>query len=163
MVVGGVEADLKAALLRHVVDVAVAGDAAERAVAERDWYRAALTGRTLADRIEALVEGTAGLMERAADLFEVVLQAQATEPELAEAFQAGRADTRELLRRFVRGARADGLLAEVTDPAWEEETVALAGQAETCLLLRRATGWAPEQYGAWLRHTLVQVLEAPPR
>ncbi|WP_346045113.1 helix-turn-helix domain-containing protein [Actinomadura chokoriensis] len=153
----------KAALLRHVVDVAVAGDTAERAVAERDWYRAALTGRTLADRIEALAEGTAGLMERAADLFEVVLQAQATEPELAEAFQAGRADTRGLLRRFVESARTDGLLAETTDPAWQEETVALAGQAETYLLLRRTTGWAPEQYGAWLRRTLTHVLAAPLR
>ncbi|NEA26924.1 hypothetical protein [Actinomadura bangladeshensis] len=57
----------------------------------------------------------------------------------------GRADTRGLLWRFVRSARADGLLAE------------------TCLLLRRATGWAPEQYSAWLRHTLGRVLEAPSR
>jgi AcrR family transcriptional regulator len=153
----------KAALLRHVVDVAVAGDTAERAVAERDWYQAALTGRTLTDRIEALVEGTTGLMERAADLFDVVLQAQATEPELAEAFQAGRADTRELLHRFVRSARTDGLLTETADPAWQEETVALAGQAETYLLLRRTTGWAPGQYRAWLHRTLVQVLTVPPR
>ncbi|MES9536254.1 TetR family transcriptional regulator [Actinomadura sp. NPDC000600] len=152
----------KAALLRHVVDVAVAGDTAEQAVAERDWYQAALTGRTLADRIEALVEGTAALMERAADLFEAVLQAQATEPELAEAFQAGRAATRELLHQFVRSARTDGLLTETADPAWQEETVALAGQAETYLLLRRTTGWTHEQYRAWLHRTLAQVLTAPP-
>ncbi|QKW38073.1 TetR/AcrR family transcriptional regulator [Actinomadura sp. NAK00032] len=150
----------KAALLRHAVDVAVAGDTADRAVAERNWYQSALTGPALADRIEALVDGTAGLMERAGDLFDVVLQAQATEPELAEAFRAGRADTRELLRRFVRSARADGLLTETPDPEWQEETVALAGQAETYLLLRRTTGWAPAQYRDWLHRTLVQVLTA---
>jgi AcrR family transcriptional regulator len=148
----------KAALLRRVVDVAVAGDVAERPVAEREWYQGALTGRSLADRTEALADGTADLMERAGDLFEVVLQAQAVEPELAEAFNAGRAATRELLQRFVRNARADGLLAEVADPVWQEETVALVGQAETYLLLRRTTGWTPVQYRDWLRRTLEALL-----
>lgn len=148
----------KAALLKSVVDVAVAGDAERRTVGEREWFQAALGGATLADRIDALVRGTVDLMERAGDLFEVVLQAQASEPELAEAFQAGRADTRELLRRFVRSARADGLLAEVADPVWQEETVALASQAETYLLLRRTTGWGQEEYRDWLRRTMGEVL-----
>jgi AcrR family transcriptional regulator len=148
----------KVALLRRVVDVAVAGDTDERTVAERDWYQAALTGPTLAERIETLTQGTTELLERAGDLFEVVLQAQAAEPELAEAFQKGRADTRKLLQRFVRGARTDGLLAAVADPVWQEETVALAGQAETYLLLRRTTGWSHAQYRGWLRHTLEELL-----
>ncbi len=148
----------KAALLRGVVDVAVGGDAEQRTVGERDWLQAALTAPALADRVHALVGGIADLMARAGDLFEVALQAQASEPELAEAFQAGRADTRELLRRFVRDARADGLLAEVADPVWQEETVALAAQAETHLLLRRTTGWGDGEYRDWLRRTLVEVL-----
>ncbi len=148
----------KAALLQKAVDVAVAGDAAQLTVGEREWFQRALTGRPLAERVDALVAGTADLMERAGDLFEVALQAQASEPELAEAFRAGRAATRELLRRFVRTARADGLLAEVTDPVWQEETVALSGQAETYLLLRRTTGWKHEQYRDWLRRTLEEVL-----
>ncbi|MEV6104017.1 helix-turn-helix domain-containing protein [Streptomyces sp. NPDC051940] len=148
----------KAALLRSVVDAAVAGDTAEQAVRDSDWYRAALTAGTLADRITALVTGTTDLMERAADLFEVVLQAQAAEPELADAFQAGRTATRELLLQFVRTARADGLLTEPADPEWQAETVALAGQAETYLLLRRTTRWTPQQYGRWLHSTLSEVL-----
>lgn len=148
----------KAALLRSVVDVAVGGDATQRTVEEREWFQAALTGRTLADRVGALVTGTADLMERAGDLFEVVQQAQASEPELAEAFQAGRTATRELLQRFVRAARADGLLAAVADPEWQEETVALAGQAETYLLLRRTTGWTHGQYRDWLHRTLAELL-----
>ncbi|OIJ28421.1 hypothetical protein UG56_003110 [Nocardioides luteus] len=148
----------KAALLRSVVDVAVGGDAEQRTVGERDWFQAALTESALQDRINALVDGNADLMARAGDLFEVALQAQASEPELAEAFQAGRADTRELMRRFVRAARADGLLAEVADPVWQEETVALAAQAESYLLLRRTTGWQQAEYRDWLRRTLVEVL-----
>ncbi|MFE6510163.1 TetR/AcrR family transcriptional regulator [Nocardioides sp. NPDC057767] len=148
----------KAALLRSVVDVAVGGDAEQRTVGEREWFQTALTGPALPDRIEALVGGIADLMGRAGDLFEVVLQAQASEPELAEAFQAGRVDTRELLRRFVRAARADGLLSEAADPVWQEETVALACQAETYLLLRRTTGWGSAEFRDWLRRTLTEVL-----
>lgn len=151
----------KAALLRRVVDVAVAGDVSDRDVASREWYQAAVTAPTLADRIEALAGGTAALMERAGDLFDVVQQAQATEPELAEGFRAGRAATRELLHQFVRQARSDGLLGDVPDPVWQEETAALAGQAETYLLLRRTTGWTPREYGDWLRRTLESLL--PPR
>lgn len=148
----------KAALLRRVVDVAVAGDAEQRTVGEREWFQAALTGPALPDRIDALVDGNADLMDRAGDLFEVVLQAQASEPELAEAFHAGRADTRELLRRFVRTARTDGMLADVDDPVWQEETVALTCQAETYLLLRRTTGWGKREYRDWLRRTLRELL-----
>jgi AcrR family transcriptional regulator len=148
----------KAALLKGVVDAAVGGDAEQRAVGERDWFQAALGGPTLAGRIDALVGGTVDLMGRAGDLFEVVLQAQASESALAEAFQAGRADTRVLLQRFVRAARTDGLLAVSADPAWQEETVALACQAETYLLLRRTTGWGQQEYRDWLRRTLDEVL-----
>ncbi|MBG6097618.1 TetR/AcrR family transcriptional regulator [Nocardioides luteus] len=148
----------KAALLRSVVDVAIGGDAEQRSVGEREWFQAALTGPALPDRIAALIGGIADLMGRAGDLFEVVLQAQASEPELAEAFQSGRVDTRDLLRRFVRTARDDGLLAEVADPVWQEETVALACQAETYLLLRRTTGWGSGEYRDWLRRTLTEVL-----
>lgn len=148
----------KAALLRSAVDVAVGGDAEQRTVGERAWFQAALTGPALPDRINTLVDGNADLMARAGDLFEVALQAQASEPEVAEAFRAGRADTRELMRRFVRAAREDGLLAEVADPVWQEETVALAAQAESYLLLRRTTGWRGDEYRDWLRRTLVEVL-----
>jgi AcrR family transcriptional regulator len=148
----------KAALLRRVVDVAVAGDAEGRSVVEREWYQTALTGRTLAERIDALTEGVADLMKRAGDLFEVVLQAQAAEPELAEAFQAGRVATRKLMKRCVHSARSDGLLAEVADPQWQEETVAIVGHAETYLLLRRTTRWSARQYHDWLHRTLVELL-----
>lgn len=148
----------KPALLRRVVDVAVAGDLDDRSVAEREWYQEAVTAATLQERIRALAGGTADLMGRAGDVFEVALQSQSAAPELAEAFQAGRVATRELMRRFVRAARTDGLLAEVADPRWQEETVALVAHAETYLLLRRTTKWSTPKYRDWLGRTLEELL-----
>ncbi|HJQ06402.1 MAG TPA: helix-turn-helix domain-containing protein [Nocardioides sp.] len=150
----------KVALLRRTVDVAVAGDTEDRSVAEREWAQEALSAPTLAERIDALVDGTVALMGRAADLFEVALQAQSGEPELVEAFTAGRAATRQMLHGFVDAACRDGLAVPADDPDWQRESVALSGQAETHLLLRRTTGWSPEQYGDWLRRTLTALLPA---
>jgi AcrR family transcriptional regulator len=148
----------KTSLLRRVVDVAVAGDTGQRSVAESEWYQLALTAPTVAERVGALTEGITALMMRAGDLFEVVLQAQAGEPELADDFQAGRTATRQLMLQFVRTARTDGLLAAVPDPIWQEETVALAAHAETYLLLRRTTSWPLGKYRDWLRRTLEELL-----
>jgi AcrR family transcriptional regulator len=55
----------KVALLRRAVDVAVAGDAEDRPVAERPWVLEALGAATLEERVDALVAGSVALMARA--------------------------------------------------------------------------------------------------
>jgi len=144
----------KAALLKRVTDVAVAGDTRPVDVAHRDWFQASLTAPTLAARIELLAGGTADLMRRAGDLFEAAQQAQASEPVLAEAMLAGRRATRKNLHTFVRTAVADGLVPGEPDVEWLAETVALAGQADTFLLLSRTNRWSTRRYQEWLTTTL---------
>lgn len=144
----------KAELLKRATDVALVGDTRAIDLAHRDWFQTALTAHTLDARIMALVDGIADLMGRTADLFEVVVQAQASEPLLAEALQAGRTATRENIRLFVRAAADDGLLHESADLEWLAETAAVVLHAETCLLLRRTTRWRDEDYRDWLVLTL---------
>lgn len=151
----------KAALLKRVTDIAVAGDADPVAVAGRDWFRLALSAPTLAERVDALARGTAGLMQRAGELFEVAQQAQSVEPLLAEAFQAGRAATRANLHAFVQQVISDGLIRDAFDVEWLQETVALVGQADTYLLLRRTTQWSIDDYLSWLATTLNRLFEIP--
>lgn len=152
----------KAALLKRVTDIAVAGDAGPLDVAHRDWFHTALTAPTLEDRIDALALGTAELMHRAGDLFEVVQQAQPAEPLLAEAFQAGREATREHLHTFVRQAIADGLVGHrAIDVEWLQETAALVSHADTYLLLRRTTHWTTSDYRTWLATTLHRLFQTP--
>jgi len=150
----------KPELLKRVTDVALVGDTKRIDVAHRDWFQTALTARDLDERITALVDGTADLMRRTADLFEVVLQAQATEPVLAKAFQAGRTAVRDNTRAFVDAAVNDGLLRRGADTDWLAETIAVVLHAETCLLLRRTRRWRNEDYRDWLRITLQRLFTA---
>jgi AcrR family transcriptional regulator len=55
----------KAALLKRVVDVAVAGDTRPIEVTGRDWFQASLTASTLPARVQAYARGVADLMARA--------------------------------------------------------------------------------------------------
>lgn len=153
----------KAALLKRVTDVAVAGDPRPVDVAHRDWFQASLTAPSLEARIDALAHGIADLMQRAGDLFEVVQQAQASEPVLAEAMRAGRRATRKNLQAFVRAALTDGLVPGEADVDWLEETVALVGQADTYLLLRRTNRWSASRYRTWLTTTLRRLFIASTR
>lgn len=150
----------KPELLKRVTDVALVGDTKSIDVAHRDWFQTALTARDLDERINALADGTADLMRRTADLFEVVLQAQATEPVLAQAFQAGRTAVRDNTRAFVEAAINDGVLRKGADAEWLAETVAVVLHAETCLLLRRTRGWRNDDYRDWLRVTLQRLFTA---
>jgi len=151
----------KSALLKRVTDLAVAGDTRPLDVARRDWFQTALSAPTLEDRIDALARGTAELMHRAGDLFEVVQQAQPVEPPLAEAFPAGREATRDHLHTFVRQAIADGLVHHAIDVEWLQETTALLCHADTYVLLRHTTHWSIGDYHTWLATTLRHLFQTP--
>ncbi|HEX5118184.1 MAG TPA: helix-turn-helix domain-containing protein [Pseudonocardiaceae bacterium] len=149
----------KAALLKRVTDIAVAGDAGPSDVAHRDWFHTALSAPTLDERIDALTSGTTELMRRAGDLFEAVQQAQPAEPLLADAFQAGREATRHNLHTFIDRAVTDGLVdRHAVDVAWLRETVTLVCHADTYILLRRTTHWEIRDYHTWLTTTLHRLL-----
>ena len=150
----------KAELLKRTTDVALVGDTRPIDVAHRDWFHTSLTAATLNARISALADGTTELMRRTGDLFEVVLQAQVTEPLLAEALQAGRAATRENIRAVVRAAATDGLLRESADIDWLVETAAVVLHAETYLLVRGTRRWPDGDYRNWLLLTLQRLITA---
>jgi AcrR family transcriptional regulator len=141
----------KAELLKRVIDVAIAGDAEPIDVPHRDWYQAALTAATTDERIELMAAGSAALLARAGDVLAVAFQAEHAEPLLAEAGRAGRAATRDLMRRFFTALRDDGLLAATADLDWLCDTAGVLAHAQTYLLVRETLDWTGEQYRAWLQ------------
>jgi AcrR family transcriptional regulator len=151
----------KAALLKRVVDVAVAGDREPVPVADRPWHVAALTAPTLEERIDHYVEGAADLMARAGDVLAVAQQAEAVEPLIADAARAGRAATRDSLMTFVDRLRQDGLVSKDVDTEWIARTLSILGQAQTYLLVREIHGWSNDDYRVWLRATLAHLIEEP--
>jgi AcrR family transcriptional regulator len=143
----------KAALLKRVIDVALVGDLAPIDVVSRKWYRTATTASTLDARIAALAKGSAWLVGSAADVIAVAREAELTEPLLAAAARAGRAATRDAIRRFWTRARDDGLLPTGCDLTWLADTTSVLAHAETYLLMRETLQMTPKQYQAWLATT----------
>src|ERR671933_259449 len=106
----------KATLFKRVVDRALVGDTEPIDVAHRPRTIDAMTAESLEARIEAFADACVGVAERAGPLFEVAAQAEAVEPEVAEAADAGRRATAELCAEFWRHAADDGLLPGGLDP-----------------------------------------------
>jgi len=143
----------KADLLVRCIGLAIAGDAAPVALADRPAMTEAMTAATLDARIRLMASLTASLMERTGPLLDVAFQAAPSEPSIDAAATAGRADTRRTLREFWHRIHADGLLPPSADLEWLTETATLMAQAETYLLTGKTTGWDSDTYRDWLATT----------
>jgi AcrR family transcriptional regulator len=153
----------KAALLKRVIDIALVGDLAPIDVVSREWYGTATTAPTLDARIAAMAEGSARLLASAADVIAVAREAEATEPLLAAAAQAGRAATRDAIRTFWTRAHDDGLLPAGCDLPWLADTTSVLAHADTYLLMRETLGMTPERYRPWLATTWRRMAAAAAR
>jgi AcrR family transcriptional regulator len=143
----------KAALFRALVDRTLAGgDLVD--VAAQARTQEALSAPTLPQRVDALVDVTAGIMRRAGALFDVAAQAEGLEPELADAWRAGRRATAELAATFWRHAADDGLLPDGVDAGHLAVTTDVLICADTMVHLRRTRNWSARSYRQWLTAAL---------
>jgi hypothetical protein len=150
----------KSALLTRCIDVALAGDTAPVAVADRDWARQTMTAPTLDERIAVAARGIAAMMARVGPLLAVAAEAAPSEPVIAAAAQAGREGARSEQRQFWAKAAADGLLPHGVDLAWLTDTAALLGAADTYLLATRILDWNRETHEQWLIQTMHRLVAA---
>lgn len=140
----------KADLLLRCIAVAITGDVEPVALADRPAMGEAMTAATLDERLRLMASLTASLMARTAPLLDVAFQAAPSEPSLAAAAAAGRADTKRTLRAFWHGIHADGLLPGSPDLEWLTETATIVTHAETFLLISKTTDWDIDTYRDWL-------------
>jgi AcrR family transcriptional regulator len=77
----------KAALLRQVLDEALAGDDEPVPVAQRPWFQPVWDATTPSEVVDAYAEGFTLIGARAARIFEVVRRAADESPELAEIWE----------------------------------------------------------------------------
>ena len=143
----------KAELLLRCIGIAIAGDAEPIALADRPAMAEAMAAATLDERLRLMASLTASLMERTGPLLDVAFQAAPSEPSIAVAAAAGRADTRRTLREFWHRIHDDGLLPPSIDLEWLTETATLVAHAETYLLIGKTTGWDSDTYRDWLATT----------
>ncbi len=153
----------KRALLKEVVDVAVAGDLERVATMDRPWFRAVLDAPTTATGLARLVEGSGAVLDRVAAITKVLEAAVAADPEVAELWPR-QVDHRLVVLR----AAAEALLAkpgarpEVALDHAVDVLYALLSP-ELYLVFVEVRGWPPARWRAWVLDTLLAQLSTTRR
>ncbi len=149
----------KAALLRQVLDQALAGDDEPVPVAQRPWFRPVWNARNQA----TVLDGYAGVCTliggRAARVFETVRRAADDSPETAQAWQtllnnrrAGARMVVERLRTFEPPLRQGDDTERAVDELWFYNDPAHYG----ALVL--GCGWSEDSFREWLAGRMRDVL-----
>lgn len=153
----------KAELLRQAIDVALAGDDAPIPVADRPiatWVYEADTADELLGRYAVMMGEVAG---RAGPIYDVLVRAADTDPELARLVETFEAQRLTAATRLAEAVRDRGGLPAGSDVDTVRDVVWLCNAPELHTMLVGRRGWSTERYVAWARHALVQlVTTAPP-
>jgi AcrR family transcriptional regulator len=148
----------KAALLRQVLDEAMAGDDAPVPVAQRPWFQPVWEARTPAAVLDAYAAVCVLIAARAARLFEAVRRAADETPEAAQLWQSLQHNRRAGAKMVLQHARTLGPLTQglslerATDILWLFNDPA----HYAALVLDR--GWSEDAFRRWLSTTMRQVL-----
>jgi AcrR family transcriptional regulator len=137
----------KTALLRQVIDRAVVGDEQAVPLSRRPEFTALGAG-TRPERIAAAARLVAEVHLRTAGFTKVIREAAHTDQAMADELDA----TRQRQRSDVQ--RALALLIGRPPTARELEGTLAVVSVEVYLLLTEFSGWAPDQYEAWMAETL---------
>jgi AcrR family transcriptional regulator len=137
----------KRALLKEVLDTAIAGDADPVATLDRPWAREVLSEPDPAVQLALQAAGARRILERAAPILEAVRGAAAADPELAE-----------LWRTNLQQRHTDGPLRDGHDAASAADIALTVLGPETYVLLVTGRGWPPTRWERWAADTLVRQL-----
>jgi AcrR family transcriptional regulator len=138
-------------LLQAVIDIAVAGDDAPLAVADRPEFAAMGRGSRRA-RIAAAAQLVTVIHGRTAVFARLLREAAATEKAMADALHS----TRERQRLDVDAGAALIMGRKPTEA--ERDGLWAVLSPEVYMLLVDESGWSPEQYEAWVLNTLERVI-----
>jgi AcrR family transcriptional regulator len=152
----------KAALFKAVVEAAVAGGAARAAIPpeQRPAIQAMIQEPNPQRLLELHAATQPGIHARAGPPHRVLMEAAATDPELAAVWTQLEAQRLDGMRRIAqllsdRGALRPGLsVEEAGDVLWTMNSLAVYD------LLVRQRGWTPERYRDWIASTNARALLA---
>lgn len=151
----------KAALLRQVLDQALAGDDAPVAVADRPWFRPVWDATTPSAVLDAYAEVCLIIARRAADLFETVRRAADDAPEAAELWNTLQANRRAGARMIVERLHTLGGLERELDPDTATDILWIFNDPAHYAALVSQRGWTEHTFRRWLAHTMHNALLPP--
>ncbi|MYW94908.1 TetR/AcrR family transcriptional regulator [Amycolatopsis rubida] len=151
----------KPALLKELVDVAIAGDDGPLATMERPWFARATDAPDARSALNALVTGSRAVLERVAAVAEMVRIATAAHPELRDLWP-----DHEDPRHTVHTAAAKALAgkpgaATGLDVGRAADVLYALLSPELFLILTRDRAWPPEVWERWAEDTLAAQLLTP--
>ncbi|MBB1254189.1 TetR/AcrR family transcriptional regulator [Streptomyces sp. OF3] len=148
----------KRALLRELLDTAVAGDSDPVATLDRPWARAVLDEPDPAVQFARQAAGAREILERAAPVLEVVRGAAAADERMAELWRLNREQRYTVQLSFARA-----LTGKVPGPLRDKHDAAAVADVATVLLgpetygpLVTEAGWSPPRWERWAGDSLVR-------
>jgi AcrR family transcriptional regulator len=148
----------KRSLLSDLIDVSIAGDDAPVPVLERPWVREMRDEPDLRQRVRILARNGRLMLERWADVADVLRAAAAADPKIATLWARNKqqrlAGQRALLRIVTQGERLrDGLTGESA-----ADVLFAVGSPEVYRMLVADRGWSAARFERWYADTLERFL-----
>jgi AcrR family transcriptional regulator len=153
----------KAALLREVLDQALAGDDEPVPVASRPWFAPVWQARTPAAVLDAYATVCALIGERAAAVFETVRRAADDAPEVAELWVTLQQNRRAGARMVLDHTRRLGDLRPGPDVERAVDVLWFWNDPAHHAALVSGRGWSPGEYRDWLSARMREALLEPPQ
>lgn len=150
----------KPALLRHVLDQALAGDDAPVAVADRPWFTPVWDATTPSAVLDAYAEVCVVIAQRAARLFEVVRRAADDAPEVAELWNTLQSNRVAGAKMVIEHMQTLGELGPGLDTPTAIDTLWLFNDPAHYAALVLQRGWPEDAFRRWLADRMRDALLA---
>ena len=151
----------KVAILKAVLDVAIAGDHDEVSVASRPRVRDALADPSPRGRIAGFVAVVVAINGRIGDLYQAITTAAETDPQARELLAQITGQRGQGQRSLVQSLVESDFLAVGLSESRAADVVHALMSPELYRLLVTDRGWTPEAYAQWLINTLTAQLLPP--
>ncbi|MBW1604203.1 TetR/AcrR family transcriptional regulator [Streptomyces sp. JJ66] len=150
----------KRAVLKEVLDAAIAGDSDPVATLDRPWARELLAEPDPAAQLARQAAGARRVLDRAAAVLEVVRAAAASDPELAELWRTNLHQRHAVQLRFAQAlmTKTSGQLRAGHDAETAADIALTLLSPETYALLVTGRGWTPTRWEEWATDALVRQL-----
>jgi AcrR family transcriptional regulator len=144
----------KPALLRHVLDQALAGDDAPVAVADRPWFRPVWDATKPVAVLDAYAEVCVVIARRAARLFEAVRRAADDSPDIAELWNTLQANRLAGATMVIEHLQTMGDLAPNLHAAAAIDTLWFFNDPAHYVALVLERGWSEDAFRHWLANRM---------
>ncbi len=148
----------KAALLRQVVDEALAGDDEPLPVAERSWFAPVWEATTQDAVLDAYAEVCTQIGARSARVFETVRRAADASPDVRELWDAHLSNRRVGAHRVTLRVRSMGRLRRGLDVEKAGDILWVFNDPSLYDALVLRSGWTQTQFRTWLAAQMRQSL-----